>query len=60
MKPVDIVLIIVIALILGLAVLYIVNAKKNGQKCIGCPHSKTCSKMNKDNNCCSCSQNEKK
>ena len=44
MKPIDIVLIIVIALILGLAVIYIINAKKNGQKCIGCPYAKECSK----------------
>ena len=56
MKPIDIVLIIVIALILGLAVIYIINAKKNGQKCIGCPHSKTCSKINNEKNCCSCNE----
>ena len=29
-------------LIVGIAILYIVRAKKSGQKCIGCPYSKTC------------------
>ena len=43
MGPIDIILIIVIGLIVGSAVGYIIKAKKNGQKCIGCPHSKTCS-----------------
>ena len=27
----------VLALVVGLAVLYIVKSKKNGKKCIGCP-----------------------
>ncbi len=38
----DIYIILIIAAILALAVLYIVKAKRSGQKCIGCPHSKTC------------------
>ena len=33
----------VLALLLGLVVFYIYRSKKSGQKCIGCPHSKTCS-----------------
>ncbi len=33
----------VIALIVGGAIAYIIRAKKRGQKCIGCPDSKTCS-----------------
>ncbi len=32
----------VIALAIGIAVAYVIKAKKKGQKCIGCPHSKTC------------------
>jgi hypothetical protein len=43
MEPIDIILILVIGLIVGSAVGYIFKAKKSGQKCIGCPHSKTCS-----------------
>ena len=31
------ILIIVILLILGLASWYVIRAKKNGKKCIGCP-----------------------
>ena len=45
----DIVIILVVAAILALAGLYVYKAKKSGQKCIGCPHSKTCS-----GNCCGC------
>ena len=33
---------IVLLIILGLAGLYVYKAKKSGQKCVGCPHSKTC------------------
>lgn len=50
----NIIVIAVIVLIIGGAVLYIVKAKLNGQKCIGCPHSKTC-KSGKNNEQCSCS-----
>ncbi len=32
----------IVVVILGLAIFYIAKAKKSGQKCIGCPHSKTC------------------
>lgn len=40
----DIIAIAVIVLIVGGAVAYIIKAKKSGQKCIGCPDSKTCGK----------------
>ena len=39
----DIIAIVAIVLIVGGAVAYIVKAKMSGQKCIGCPDSKTCS-----------------
>ena len=41
----------ILALVIGGAVYYIYRAKKNGQKCIGCPYSKQCSGS------CSCSNN---
>ncbi len=41
----EIVAIALIALILGGAILYIVRAKKKGQKCIGCPYSGSCHKQ---------------
>ncbi|MBE7011124.1 MAG: FeoB-associated Cys-rich membrane protein [Ruminococcaceae bacterium] len=40
--------IIIIVLILFLAVFYIYRAKKCGQKCIGCPYAKECSKQNRN------------
>lgn len=39
----DTVVIVIIALILGGAIGYIYNAKRKGQRCIGCPDSKSCS-----------------
>ena len=43
MGPIDYILIAVILAVVALAVLVIYRAKKSGQKCVGCPHSKTCS-----------------
>ncbi len=44
MNSADIIVALILAAIIGAAVFYIVKAKKSGQKCIGCPHSKTCGK----------------
>lgn len=44
----------VIILIVGGATAYIIIAKKKGQKCIGCPYSKTCGGA-----CTSCSPQKK-
>ncbi len=48
----NIIIIAALIIILGLASLYIYKAKKSGQKCIGCPYSKSCSSGN-----CSCGNN---
>ncbi len=42
MGTVDYIAIAAIVLILGAAVLYIVRAKKRGEKCVGCPYAKQC------------------
>lgn len=39
----NIIVILILALILGAAILYIRKEKKSGAKCVGCPYSKTCS-----------------
>lgn len=49
MKPIDWIVIAVIAVIVGLVVFYIRRSRKNGIKCIGCPDAKTCS-----GNCAGC------
>ncbi len=50
----DVIAIILIVLIIGAATFYIIKAKKRGQKCIGCPYSKSCNSQNKEShNCCS-------
>jgi hypothetical protein len=36
------VIIIVLLAIVGGAAAYVIRAKKQGQKCIGCPYSKEC------------------
>ena len=38
----DIIAILAILLMVGGAIIYIVKAKKKGQKCIGCPYSGSC------------------
>ena len=38
----DIVVIIVVAVIVVLAGLYIYKAKKSGKKCVGCPYADSC------------------
>lgn len=42
MNTTEIIAVIAIVLIIGGAVAYIIKAKRNGQKCIGCPYSKQC------------------
>lgn len=42
MNAKDIVILIVLLLVLTLSISYIVKAKKNGAKCIGCPSSHDC------------------
>lgn len=55
MGPIDFVIIGIIALIIGGAVAYIIKAKRSGQKCIGCPDSKTCGKTGGcSGNCSGC------
>ena len=43
----NIIIVVVILAILGVAVGYIIREKKRGSKCIGCPYAKTCSKASK-------------
>ena len=40
------IIIAVVVLILALAVGYIVKEKREGNKCIGCPHAKECASKN--------------
>lgn len=53
----DLVAVVIIAIVLGLAVLYIVRAKKKGVKCIGCPSGGNCCSSNEENcSCCGCGE----
>lgn len=38
----DIIVIGILALIIGGIILYLVRARKRGEKCVGCPYAKQC------------------
>ena len=42
----NLIIIAIVVVIVGLATGYIIRAKKQGQKCIGCPYSKECQRNN--------------
>jgi hypothetical protein len=55
----NIIVVLLILLIVGGASAYVVKAKKNGKKCVGCPYSSTCgTNANKGqaptSSCCAC------
>lgn len=54
MNSIDIIIVLVLVVILGLACAYIIKAKKNGAKCIGCPMSKQCGSNNQGKTECNC------
>ena len=51
----DIIVVAIVVVVLGLAIGYIVRQKRSGAKCIGCPHSKTCTSGS-----CNCGCGEQK
>ena len=55
----DIIIIVIIAVIVGLAGWYVYKAKKNGKKCIGCPDGCSCSAKNTGCACSCCEHREK-
>lgn len=42
----NLIVLLVVAVVVGLAARYVYKAKKKGQKCIGCPHAGSCSAAN--------------
>lgn len=42
----NVIVVLIIVLIISLALFKVIKDKKNGVKCSGCPHSKTCSSKN--------------
>ena len=50
------IIVIVLLLIIGAAAFYVIKAKKNGVKCIGCPAAANCPSKNGGNTggTCSC------
>ena len=56
MKPIDYLILAIIAVIIGAALLYIRKNRKKGVKCIGCPDSAFCAAKNGQ---CACHCNKK-
>lgn len=54
----DIIIVIVLALILGAALLYMRKEKKRGIKCIGCPDAEGCAKRQRGETCGNTENNE--
>ncbi|MBQ3124231.1 MAG: FeoB-associated Cys-rich membrane protein [Clostridia bacterium] len=44
----NIIVLAIIVVAVGLAIWYIVKAKRSGKKCIGCPYSDSCTSAGKD------------
>ena len=54
MKPIDIILVIIIALAVLFAVISLVSRRKKGDSCCNCPGASTCGRPKKEN----CAQNK--
>lgn len=56
----NVILVIVLLAIVGLAARYVYKAKKSGRKCIGCPSDCCCSHKDGDSGCgCGCCGEDK-
>lgn len=56
----DLIIGIVLLFVVGAAIRYIVKAKKNGAKCIGCPADGACSRKSGGAGCsCGCQSDAK-
>ncbi len=55
----EIIALVVVAVVIGLATFYILKTKKGQRKCIGCPSRGECNKKSKDNKVCACCQQNK-
>ena len=53
----DLIVVFIVAVVLGLAVFYIIRQKKKGVKCIGCPSGACC--PSKGTGECTCMQDDK-
>lgn len=54
----DIIIVVVLALILGAALLYIRKEKNRGVKCVGCPDAEVCAKRQRGEACGSTDSNQ--
>lgn len=50
----NVIIVVILLAIIGLAAGYIIRAKKSGRKCIGCPDGCSCSKQGGKCGCGSC------
>ncbi len=50
----DFIIAAVLLIVVGLALGYIIKAKKSGVKCIGCPAACNCKSKGNETSCCGC------
>lgn len=53
----DILVLVILAIVLLAAIIYVARAKKKGVKCVGCPYAKTCASQKAENGSCNCGCN---
>ena len=56
----NIIIVAVLVIILGLALGYVIKAKKSGKKCIGCPDGGSCGASGGCSGCCGCGDQRNK
>ena len=56
----DVIIIVIIAIVVGFAGLYVYRKKKAGSKCIGCPYAGECGKSAKNDSSCTCGSSDEK
>lgn len=47
----NLLIIAILVIIIGVAIAYLVKAKKRGVKCVGCPYAEQCANKSKGCNC---------
>ncbi len=52
----DFIVVMILLVIIGMAVVYIIKAKKQGVKCIGCPAAGKCAGAKGGNSKCNCKE----
>jgi len=50
----DLIFLVILAVVLGLAIRYVIKSRKSGHKCIGCPNGGCCPSARHSGEDCTC------